>query len=211
MVLVRGKKHRVLKSVAVAAALAAAGGAAVPTAAQALPGHTATRVAAKPAAASSNYSYLWFRKNSRNPANSRLEFVFVQDNGDRHHVFTVASWRAGSGSGSTNSCLKNRGWLPNGTYKMLDFTKHHNGGAHGVNGIAWHISDHKCSNGTWRTDLFIHSEMLPSGRQGSSEPYRWDGASDYRSNGCIKLKPADIRRLSDLRSSYPMPKKLYVS
>jgi hypothetical protein len=52
--------------------------------------------------------------------------------------------------------------------------------------------------------------MLPSGRAGSSEPYRWDGDSDYKSNGCIKLKPSDIRALRDLQASYPNPHTLYV-
>lgn len=206
MTLARGKTRRVAKSVAVAATLAAAVGAAVPTAAVALPDHQAGATAAN-----SSYTYLQFKKNSSNPSNSKLSFIYVHTVNDIPHTTTVASWRAGSGSGSTNSCLRNKGWLPNGTYKIKQFYPHHNGGLHGVNGISWLLNDTTCWNGTPRTELFIHSEMKPDGTQGSAEPYRWDGNSDYKSNGCIKLKPTDIRRLKELRNSYPLPKKLYVS
>ncbi|MFD8219733.1 hypothetical protein ACFV2U_40130 [Streptomyces sp. NPDC059697] len=162
-------------------------------------------------AASGNFSYLQFKKGS-NPQNSRLYFVFVQaTNPDHVHSWTLGSWRAGSGTGSKNTCASNHGWLPNGTYTIKAFYKHHNGGLHGVNGIAWYIGNHNCQTGHPRTDLFVHSEMLPSGKAGTAEPYRWDGNSDYKSNGCIKLKPADIRSLRDLQSGYPDPHKLYVS
>ncbi|MGX4694599.1 L,D-transpeptidase family protein [Streptomyces sp. JNUCC 63] len=167
-------------------------------------GHTTVQ------AASSNYTYLEFKKGS-NSQNSRLYFVYVQSsNPDHPRIHTLGSWRAGSGSGSKNTCASNAGWLPNGTYTVKKFYAHHDGGPHGVNGIAWYIGDHKCHSGRWRTDLFIHSEMLPSGKAGSSEPYRWDGNSDYKSNGCIKLKPSDIRALRSLQASYPNPHKLYV-
>ena len=52
--------------------------------------------------------------------------------------------------------------------------------------------------------------MLPDGRAGSFEPYRWDGNSDYKSNECIKLKPSDIRQLRSLQTSYPSPHQLVV-
>ncbi|MFF0629530.1 hypothetical protein [Streptomyces sp. NPDC004296] len=169
---------------------------------------SSTRVAAQ--AMAGNYTYLDFKKGS-NPQNSRLRLVFVQaSNPDHIHSYTVGSWRAGSGNGSKNTCASNAGWLPDGTYPVKAFYEHHNGGPHGVNGIAWYLGDHKCHSGRWRTDLFIHSEMLPSGKPGSSEPYRWDGDSDYKSNGCIKLKPSDIRALRNLRANYPKPTKLYV-
>lgn len=44
-----------------------------------------------------------------------------------------------------------------------------------------------------RTEMFIHSEMNRDGGQGSAENRRWDGAGDYRSNGCVKLAPARHR------------------
>lgn len=103
---------------------------------------------------------------------------------------------------------------PSATYDIKTFDAHHPGGPHGVNGISWYIGNKRCKphgKGTNRTQLFIHSEMLPSGKPGSSEPYRWDGNSDYKSNGCIKLKPADARDLMGYRSNYPHPGKLYVS
>lgn len=167
-------------------------------------------------AAARTSTYLWFKKNSKNPSKSRLSLVYVQQGGDgRTHSFTVDSWRAGSGNGSTNTCARNKGWLPNGTYGIKAFYSAHNGGSHGVNGISWLLSNHKCHSGTNRTELFIHSEMRPNGTQGprtgGDSPYRWDGDSDYKSNGCIKLKPSDIRELKGYRSNYPKPTKLYVS
>ncbi|WP_268257067.1 L,D-transpeptidase family protein [Streptomyces capitiformicae] len=130
---------------------------------------------------------------------------------DRTRSYTLDSWRAGSGNGSTNPCKRNAGWLPNGTYKIKQFYNNHNGGSRGVNGISWLLNDRKCHNGTPRTELFIHSEMLPNGRPGGSEPYRWDGNSDYKSNGCIKLRPSDIRELKSYRADFPKPTRLFVS
>lgn len=192
-----------------AAAAALTGGLLVTPSAQA---HTVTSAAVAETTGrttaqgtSGDYSYLEFKKRS-SPQNSRLDFVYVH--GSRSH--TVANWRAGSGNGSKDTCASNAGWLPNGSYTIKDFYRHHDGGPHGVNGIAWYIGDHKCHSGHKRTDLFIHSEMLPNGKAGRSEPYRWDGDSDYKSNGCIKLKPADIRQLRNIQASYPKPNKLYV-
>jgi lipoprotein-anchoring transpeptidase ErfK/SrfK len=197
-----------------AAAAALSGGLMAVSTAQAQPtvlaaaeqssGHTTAQ------AASGNYTYLEFKKGS-DPQNSRLYFVYVQGaNSDHPRIHTLGSWRAGSGNGSKNTCASNAGWLPNGNYTVKKYYPHHNGGPHGVNGIAWYVGDHRCHSGHWRTDLFVHSEMLPSGKAGSSEPYRWDGNSDYKSNGCIKLKPSDIRALRNLQASYPNPHNLVV-
>ncbi|MGH4031802.1 L,D-transpeptidase family protein [Actinomycetota bacterium Odt1-20B] len=158
-------------------------------------------------ASGGNYTYVEFKKGS-SALNSRLKFIYVQaTNPDHVRAWTIDSWRAGSGNGSKDSCATNRGWLPNGTYKIKKFYWHHNGGARGVNGIAWDIGNHKCHSGKWRTELFIHSKMKPNGQQGSG-PYRWTGS--YASNGCIKLSPHDIRELAGYRSNYPHPGKLYV-
>ncbi|MFI0820135.1 hypothetical protein ACH4TX_34210 [Streptomyces sp. NPDC021098] len=160
-------------------------------------------------AAAADHSYLQFTKGS-SPQNSRLSLVLVKAS-DPSRPRTLGSWRAGSGNGSKDTCASNAGWLPNGTYEIQKFYNHHNGGSRGINGISWWISDHKCHSGHARTELFIHSEMLPSGSAGSSEPYRWDGDSDYKSNGCVKLKPSDIRKLRSLyTSASPKPTKLYV-
>lgn len=201
------------KSIAIAAAGVALAGAVstLPAAAAARPATGGTAADLTPTASHVS-TYLTFKKNHKNPSNSRLSLVVLNtSNPDHPTSYTAGSWRAGSGNGSENTCKRNQGWLPNGTYRIRAFYRHHDGGPHGVNGIAWLLSDRRCWNGTPRTDLFIHSEMLPSGRQGHSEPYRWDGVSDYRSNGCIKLKPSDIRQLAADRASYPAPTELYVS
>ncbi|MFF8928228.1 L,D-transpeptidase family protein [Streptomyces longwoodensis] len=207
---VRGKGRSAVAAVAATGAALTVIGMLPATAATAATDGTATRAAGSSTAATRSYTYLSFKKNSSNPTNSRLSLIYVQQSGDRVHSFTVASWRAGSGNGSRNSCARNAGWLPNGTYKIRAFYNHHNGGPRGVNGISWLLNDARCSNGTPRTALFIHSEMLPSGAQGRSEPYRWDGNSDYKSAGCIKLKPSDVRQLKGYRANYPHPTKLYV-
>ncbi|GHG62230.1 L,D-transpeptidase family protein [Streptomyces griseocarneus] len=166
--------------------------------------------------AARSYTYLSFKKNPRDPSNSRLSLVFVQRiDADRQRTYTVDSWRAGSGNGSKDTCATNKGWLPDGTYDIKTFYNNHNGGSRGVNGISWLLSDHKCHTGKKRTELFIHSEMRPNGTQGPANggdsPYRWDGDRDYKSNGCIKLKPSDIRELRGYRDTYPKPAKLYIS
>ena len=44
-----------------------------------------------------------------------------------------------------------------------------------------------CS-GNWRTEMFVHSEETSSqGQDPNNEPFRWDGASDYYSLGCVKV------------------------
>ncbi|WP_228975640.1 L,D-transpeptidase family protein [Streptomyces sp. DH12] len=181
---------------------------------------SATAQAAAPAAApttaaAKSYTYLSFKKNAHDPSNSRLHLVYVQQvNADKTRSYVVDSWRAGSGIGDAknkagrNACKRNQGWLPNGTYQIKAF---HNNYAGRINGIVWHLSNKKCSNGTPRTELFIHSEMKSNGKQGSTEPTRWDGNGDYKSEGCIKLKPSDVRELKGYRSNYPKPTKLYVS
>ncbi|MCT9089654.1 hypothetical protein N4G70_12305 [Streptomyces sp. ASQP_92] len=204
-------------AVTLGAAALALSGTAVSAMAASSPAVPAAKTAtADTSAAARSYTYLTFKKNAGNPSNSRLSLVYVNMvNPDHPHSSTVDSWRAGSGSGSTNTCARNQGWLPNGEYGIRAFYSNHNGGAHGVNGVSWLLSDHKCHNGTWRTDLFIHSEMRPNGTQGPStggdSPYRWDGNGDYKSNGCIKLKPADIRQLMGYRANLPKPIKLFVS
>ncbi|MGI5403012.1 L,D-transpeptidase family protein [Streptomyces sp. CA-135486] len=208
-------------------AIAAAGTAAVavgllPAAAGAQETREAAPVAATEvteAAKAKNFTYLSFKKNKKNPSNSRLSLVFVQQvNPDKVRTWTVDTWRAGSGLGTAknkigrNACVSNVGWLPNGTYKIKGYYNNFDGR---IKGHVWQLQDMRCKNGgkkgTKRDALFIHSEMRRDGSRGTSEPQRWDGNSDYLSEGCIKLKPADIRELRDYRSVYPRPSKLYVS
>ncbi|WP_143230476.1 hypothetical protein [Actinosynnema sp. ALI-1.44] len=134
-----------------------------------------------------------FEKNKANPSNSRLAWQEWTMVGDRPPRKTLElRWRAGSGNGSTDSCASNAGWLPNGTYGGTYMT----GFDGDINGIVFQLDNKKCGrNGTERSALFIHSEMMPNGKQNSNvESERWDGPIDYFSEGCVKLKPADIKQ-----------------
>jgi hypothetical protein len=163
---------------------------------------TSTATAPKAHAASGSY-YLYFKKNSANPINSKLYLMKSVPNAKDK---IIAKYRAGSGNGSKNECAVARGWLPNGKYN-IEFHRTNFDGI--INGYVIKLSDKRCSNGTKRTELFVHSEMKPNGKQGTIESERWDGPSDYYSNGCIKLKPADIMDLFAKAKRYGWPTKLY--
>ncbi|MGW8975046.1 hypothetical protein [Streptomyces platensis] len=199
----------------------------VPAAALALTGGLAaaeasTATAAQPAserttaAAADGGTYLYFDKNQSNPGNSRLYLMrSIPDAKDQ----VLAKYRAGSGDEGPNGkdeCASSQGWLPNGTYQVLAHDAHYNGGDLGVNGKVIHVEDKVCENGrTTRAELFVHSEMWPEGSQASPEPgkdspYRWEGSDDYRSLGCIKLKPADIDHLFTKAGQAGWPTKLKV-
>ncbi|MFE6225917.1 hypothetical protein [Streptomyces sp. NPDC057854] len=220
--------HRSLKALATAGAAAvavglvpAAAGAQAPAAPQPAAVTTAEAPAAVTAAARS-YTYLQFKKNKKDPSNSRLSLIHVrQITPDRTRSYVLDSWRAGSGLGDAknakrkvgqNACQKNVGWLPNGDYK-IEYFKNNFAGT--INGIVWKLQDKRCKSngkkGTKRDALFIHSEMKSNGKQGRTEPTRWDGNGDYKSAGCIKLKPSDIRELKGYRNNFPKPTRLYVS
>ncbi|CAL9617481.1 hypothetical protein GCM10010250_69850 [Streptomyces althioticus] len=167
-------------TVAVAAAASMTAAADVPQGSHASSGLKTTPVSA-PA------PVLVFDKNPSDPANSRLS---VQRNGK-----ILASWRAGSGDGSQNPCYKNHGWMPTGNWKINSRSTRYNGRL--IKGYAIYLQDMTCKPGSKvkRTEMFIHSEMNRDGSQGGSEARRWDGPGDYRSNGCVKLAPADIKDL----------------
>ncbi|CAL9612889.1 hypothetical protein SUDANB6_05685 [Streptomyces sp. enrichment culture] len=166
-------------------------------------------VAAAPgghAAPAQTTTTLKFVRNAGDPQNSRLTVV----RGDR----TVASYRAGSGLGAGHAkgrdeCAKNQGWLPKGTYTVGTRHTRYNGSV--IKGYAIPLSDKLCANGrTTRTALFIHSEMTRTGGQGQPENQRWDGSSDYRSEGCIKLSPNDIKKLFTVLAGGTAPRRLTV-
>ncbi|TQE21986.1 peptidoglycan-binding protein [Streptomyces ipomoeae] len=121
----------------------------------------------------------------------------------------IASYRAGSGT-MTNECTTAKGWLPTATYSIGGHWRNYNGSL--VKGYAIRLADKRCNNGkgTLRTELFIHSEMTSSGGQGSTEARRWDGVNDYKSNGCIKLHPNDIKSLFKVLDKNGWPKSLTV-
>ncbi|GAA3092459.1 hypothetical protein GCM10017562_74690 [Streptomyces roseofulvus] len=231
--------HRSLKALATAGAAAvvvglvpaAAGAQASAPVSASATASTASTVAApqsaevttaKASAAARSYTYLQFKKNKKDPSNSRLSLIHVrQISPDKTRSYVLDSWRAGSGLGDAknakrkvgqNPCQSNVGWLPSGDYK-IEYFKNNFAGT--INGIVWKLQDKRCKangkKGTKRDALFIHSEMKSNGKQGRTEPTRWDGNGDYKSAGCIKLKPSDIRELKGYRSNFPKPTRLYVS
>ena len=102
------------------------------------------------------------------------------------------TWRAGSGSGSTDECATGRGWLPAGWYDLKGHWDNYDGSK--IKGRAWLLQNKQCWNGTWRTELFIHSEETASNGQScptaGDDPFCWEGDSDYASAGCIKVSRA---------------------
>ena len=153
---------------------------------------------------------LKFTRNATDPQSSRL--TVLRDNQP------VASYRAGSGLGASHpkgrkECAKMKGWLPAGTYTVGTRHTRYNGTA--IKGYAIPLSDHTCEDGrTRRTELFIHSEMTRAGGQAGRrgpEGQRWDGPGDYKSNGCIKLAPEDIKKLFTVLGDGPAPSRLIVS
>ncbi|MEU9851350.1 L,D-transpeptidase family protein [Streptomyces sp. NPDC047985] len=161
--------------------------------AQAETGRPAARAAA---------TTLVFDKNPADPSNSTLA---VYKGAKRQ-----ALYRAGSGNGSTDECALNKGWLPNGTYSLGAHTRTYNGSL--IKGYAVALSNKKCAKGTSRTALFIHSEMNRNGSQGSSEARKWTdrNPNDFLSNGCIKLRPAQISAMFDLLDRIGWPRTLKV-
>lgn len=111
------------------------------------------------------------------------------------------SWRAGSGLGGregTNGCIRNVGWLPNGTYAPIE---HDDYWGSVVKGRAFYLGNHVCRNGTLREQLLIHTETGAGNVQCRDLPgdqhCRWETGkiNDYRSNGCIKMAPGDLHQL----------------
>ena len=118
------------------------------------------------------------------------------------------SWRSGSGMlGKTgrNSCVKNKGWLPNGSYAVR---QHNNYNGNLIKGRAFRIDNKRCPNGTSRVDLFIHTEQGARNRQCANrrgdQVCRWEYPSynDYKSRGCIKLAPSHLAQLVRLYQAH---------
>jgi hypothetical protein len=142
-----------------------------------------------------------FDKFWDHPQRSRLTWrVFRHHEGGRRSLVEKKSWRAGSGftRRSTNACRKNDGWLPDGHYRPR---LHANYWGSLIKGRAIGLGAKQCADGTWRTDLFIHTEQGDRNRQcpdrKGDQVCRWEYPrfDDYRSWGCIKLAPGDLREL----------------
>ncbi|MEU9095393.1 L,D-transpeptidase [Streptomyces sp. NPDC048428] len=170
--------------------------AALTTAVVALPPTGATAEAVAPV------TTLVFDKNPADPTRSTLTVY-------KDGVARSAPFRAGSGLGVTDECVRNKGWIPNGNWKIKLKDKRYNGQL--IKGYAILLANMKCArNSTPRTEMFIHSEMNRDGSQGRTEARRWDGAGDYKSNGCVKLSPSDITELFTLLNDIGWPTHLRV-
>jgi hypothetical protein len=129
-----------------------------------------------------------FERLAASPHNSPLTMYFSI--GGTKYSSRV---RAGSGDGSTNDCLTNRGWLPGGTYNNIPHYRKTWGNTV-VRGYVWELGSMACHNGSvTRTELFIHS----NGIEGTT----WNGS--YATQGCIKISQVDRGDLSSWwRSAY---------
>lgn len=161
-----------------------------------------TVVPAATAADSYRYAVITFHKNYRNTQRSTLTWQVFEVRGDDRTSLVRKQWRAGSGyfRDSTNACAKNRGWLPDGGYRPTLFRDY---GGNLIKGRAIYLGQKRCANGTMRTDLFIHTEQGAGSRQCADrrgdQVCRWEypKINDYRSYGCVKLSPGDLRELYD--------------
>lgn len=142
-----------------------------------------------------------FDKNWDHPQRSRLTWrVFRHHDGGRRTLVEKKSWRAGSGftRRSTNACRKTDGWLPDGHYRPRLYANYWGSL---IKGRAIGLGAKQCADGTWRTDLFIHTEQGDRNRQcpdrKGDQVCRWEYPrfDDYRSWGCVKLSPGDLREL----------------
>jgi hypothetical protein len=166
-------------------------------------------VSTPPAGAQDSYRYavITFHKNYANTFRSTLTWQVFKVTGTKRTSLDSREWRAGSGyfRDSTNSCAKNRGWLPDGGYRPRLFRDYH---GNLIKGRAIYLGQKRCANGTTRTDLFIHTEQGAGSTQCADrkgdQVCRWEHPriNDYRSYGCIKLSPGDLHELYDAWRKY---------
>lgn len=142
-----------------------------------------------------------FNKNAKHPWRSRIVWRAEARRDGAWRVVDRETWRAGSGlggPGTTDACHRNVGWLPNGRYSFVQHDDYHGSL---IRGRAFYLGAKRCGNGTWRTDLFIHTESGAGNRQCADARgdqlcrWEWPRINDYRSHGCVKMSPADLRDL----------------
>src|SRR3954451_22492958 len=101
-----------------------------------------------------------FDKNPDDPSSSTLTWKVVRRGADGlWQTVEQISWRGGSGmlgKGRRNEGAKGRGWLPDGSYR-LRFHRDYAGNL--IKGRTFRLDDHRCRNGRWRVQLFIHTEQ----------------------------------------------------
>ncbi len=194
---------RVLASIAGSAVLTTAALTGVAPALAAPGGHEEGGVVDPNAHPGSVRAQITFIKKPAHPWNSRITWLAERQRVDGTWK-TVAqdSWRAGSGlpgGSATNSCVKNHGWLPDGRYTLRQYDDY---AGNLIHGRAFRLSDKRCSNGTLRQELFIHTEAAAGNAQCADGPgdqlCRWEypKINDYTSHGCIKMSPSDILALT---------------
>jgi hypothetical protein len=144
-----------------------------------------------------------FTKKPAHPWHGRISWQAARQQVDGSwKVVAEDSWRAGSGlpgGSATNACVKGHGWLPDGRYSLRQYDDY---AGNLIHGRAFRLSDKRCSNGTLREELFIHTESGAGNLQCADGPgdqlCRWEypKINDYTSHGCIKMAPGDIRALT---------------
>ena len=144
-----------------------------------------------------------FVKKPAHPWNSRITWDAKRQRADgTWKLVAERSWRAGSGlpgGSATNSCVKGHGWLPDGRYSLRQYDDY---AGNLIHGRAFRLSDKRCSNGTLREELFIHTEAGAGNTQCANTPgdqlCRWEypAINDYTSHGCIKMAPGDLLALT---------------
>lgn len=89
-----------------------------------------------------------------------------------------------------NPCITNEGRLPDGWYNSAN-GHHINNKNNLIKGRVWGLANKACSNGTVRTELFVHTEETACNGQScptpGDDPYCWEGSSDYTFNGCVEV------------------------
>ena len=164
-----------------------------------LPGSVAT-AATTSGQAGQLRGVITFDKNWDHPQRSRLTWQVFRHRDGKRQLVEKKSWRAGSGftRRSTDACRKNDGWLPDGDYRPRLYANYWGSL---IKGRAIGLGAKQCANGTWRTDLFIHTEQGDRNRQcpdrKGDQVCRWEYPrfDDYRSYGCVKMSPRDLREL----------------
>ena len=183
----------------------------------ALTGLLAATALALPATGAAYPTWFEFTRQALNASTLTLVWEYGPDH------YGTQSFRAGSGT-STDACWVGHGHLPTGYYDLEGHWDNYDGT---IKGRVFYLQDKQCWNGTWRTQLFIHSEETAAQGQycptAGDDPYCWEGDSDYYSNGCIKVSragnPSDLRLVHDgwhaksgdsRHGSFIVPNFLYV-
>lgn len=158
-----------------------------------------------------------FAKNRSAPDNSTISWQLDRKQGGEWVPVESKSWRAGSGMlgrKGKNECIKNTGWLPNGEYGVRLRTPYR---GRLIKGDVFQVDNKYCDGGrgVLRQSLFIHTEQGDGGKQckgrRGDDVCRWEFPrfNDYRSYGCIKMAPADLRGLASTYRAHLRPEVRY--